>query len=111
MGAWFITAKLKTVDNVDLEISTSLYIQNTRPVSSIMLSKSSVEPDEQIEIAPVGSYDPNSDDLSFEWTISDGSTYSDKFIQHSFNDEGTYSVELVVTDEWGQLVGRKKTSM
>ncbi len=110
-GAWTITAKLKTVDNVDLEISTSLYIQNTRPVSSIMLSKSSVEPDEQIEIAPVGSYDPNSDDLSFEWTISDGSTYSDKFIQHSFNDEGTYSVELVVTDEWGQLVGRKKTSM
>ncbi|MCC6601162.1 MAG: gliding motility-associated C-terminal domain-containing protein [Crocinitomicaceae bacterium] len=40
-------------------------------------------------------------DASFEWTISDGSVYSDLSPRHTFSAEGEYKVALSVTDRVG----------
>lgn len=48
-----------------------------------------------------GSFDPDGSVVLFEWDFGDGSGGNGVTTSHSFADSGTYTVELVVTDDQG----------
>ena len=49
------------------------------------------------------SYDPDNDDSisSYDWDFGDGSTGNGKSPKHTYNSQGNYTVELIVTDNKG----------
>ena len=48
-----------------------------------------------------GSYDPESDPITFAWDFGDGSTGSGGAVTHAYSAAGTYTVTLSVTDQYG----------
>ena len=47
------------------------------------------------------SSDPNGDIVSWQWDFGDGTTSTDQFPDHTYTDNGTYTVKLTVTDAAG----------
>jgi parallel beta-helix repeat protein len=47
------------------------------------------------------SFDPNNDELFYNWDFGDGSTGQGALTEHKYNSPGNYSIELTVTDEHG----------
>ena len=49
------------------------------------------------------SSDPNGDQLTFLWHFSDGITMEGPVVEHEFESSGRWSVQLVVTDPYGEI--------
>lgn len=47
------------------------------------------------------SYDPDGEIVSYEWDFGDGSTGEGKIVQHTYENDGVYTVTLNVTDDYG----------
>lgn len=45
--------------------------------------------------------DPDTENMIFVWSFGDGGTDEGDVVEHAFNDEGTYTITLVVTDASG----------
>ena len=48
------------------------------------------------------SSDPNGDVVAWEWDFGDGTTSTEQFPDHTYTDNGTYTVTLKVTDATGK---------
>ena len=57
--------------------------------------------DQKIVFDGSGSYDPDGDDLVFQWDFGDGTTGGGVTTVHSYAEAGTYSVTLTVIDSHG----------
>ena len=56
---------------------------------------------EPVQFDGSDTYDPNYDDLTFSWDFGDGSKGSGKTPKHTYDEPGTYTIKLTVTDEDG----------
>jgi PKD repeat protein len=80
----------------------SIYIDNEAPTASASSDKISVFEDEVLEFTGMG-FDTSSDMgiLMYQWDFGDGNSGSGDHVTHSYENEGVYSVLLIVTDDSG----------
>lgn len=73
---------------------------NRDPEPSFDANESSPEPGETVEFDASPTSDSDGSIVSYEWDFDDGNATSGDFVTHNFS-EGTYTVELNVTDDEG----------
>jgi hypothetical protein len=76
---------------------------NQPPISSFTYTPSIPAPEQIITFDASTSYDPDGWIVAYTWNLGDGNvtTVADPIITHSYPIDGTYTVELTVTDNGG----------
>lgn len=82
---------------------------NQDPVAAFSITKDPVQPGEPTTLYALASYDPENDALSYAWDFGDGNTAGGVIHSHSYSSTGTYTVNLVVTDDAGGTSTTSKT--
>jgi len=77
--------------------SVNLSIENSPPVIGSVGAKSSARPGEKIYFDP-SVYDPEHDNLTYNWDFGDGGTSTDPTPVHAYAKEGSYAVTLNISD-------------
>jgi len=97
------TVTLTVTDNDELSDITSMGITvlNRPPVASFVESAETVYTGEAITFNASDSYDPDGTIVSYFWDFGDGTNATGVIVDHSYADDGTYTVILTVTDDDG----------
>jgi len=101
------TVSLIVTDNSGLASSAAQQVilvetaTNSAPVASFTVNKSIVDVGETINFDSSNSSDPDGDTLTFNWQFGDGSSSIVANPTHQYATEGTYTAQLVVTDDSG----------
>lgn len=74
---------------------------NRAPKAVIEFEPENPKTNQEISFSAVNSTDPDKDDLTYSWEFGDGETGSKMEVDHTYAVEGTYEVNLTVTDEEG----------
>jgi len=76
---------------------------NSEPAVIMSASKTNAIVGDIISFSASG-YDPNGDDLRYEWDFGDGTTAGNQLnVVHSYNTPGTYTVTVTVHDSQGNM--------
>ncbi|PRX47279.1 uncharacterized protein DUF1349 [Prauserella shujinwangii] len=90
-------------DNPDSGLYRIDYTQgNRRPVAQASATPSSGVAPLEVTFSSEGSHDPEGTELSYAWTFGDGGTSAEAAPVHTFTANGTYNVQLQVTDTTGK---------
>ena len=81
-------------------------LYNVLPTASLSIAPARPKPGEPAFLDAGGSTDPNNEIVHFVWTFGDGAGSSGQTASHTFEESGTYTISLIVTDEKG---GRSET--
>ena len=81
---------------------------NHSPVAVISASAISGEAPLEVTFDASQSYDPDDDEIRYEWNFGDGQVAQGKTVQHGFGTSGNYTVKLQVTDSKGKSVTSTK---
>ena len=98
------TVFLQVTDNSGNTGSTNKTVTisaNQNPTAAFVYSPSSPAVGDSVYFDASNSSDPDGSIVSFQWNFGDGHSGSGQQIQHRFNNAGTYTVVLVVTDNSG----------
>jgi PKD repeat protein len=71
---------------------------NQAPVAVISTNPTSGEAPLEVTFDASESYDPDGDEISYEWDFDDGNITEGETVQHGFGSPGSYTVRLRVTD-------------
>ncbi len=74
---------------------------NQNPVASFRIATTTIAINKAIGFDASASYDPNGDELSYNWDFGDGGTGSGKTISHKYTAVGKFLVTLDVSDGRG----------
>lgn len=91
---------------------TSINVDSVDPIANIELNKTTVNPSEIIEVDGGSSYDPDGTNIEYKWSFGNGEETqfgSDSLQTISYNEEGTYDIQLTVRDETGSTGTTTKT--
>ncbi len=101
-GLYNITLKIDDqTGTINSTYSTTIeYRVNADPVPAFDLPEQAA-PDDEIILSAINTMDPDSKNLSFHWSISDGSELNSKEATLSFDAPGDYDVTLTVDDGEG----------
>jgi PKD repeat protein len=103
------TWRLDTVDLVGVNESVESDL-NQAPKAHFRYSPDSPTTSDLITFDAARSDDPDDSTItSYDWDFGDGTTDAGKEVQHSYDANGTYAVELNVTDGRGKSVARSQT--
>jgi len=80
---------------------TGCALFNRAPIAVLSASPTSGGTPLVVQFSASGSYDPESDALTYAWDFGDGTTGSGVSVAHEYTAEGSYSVTLTVTDVGG----------
>ncbi|PSQ41911.1 hypothetical protein BRD17_09925 [Halobacteriales archaeon SW_7_68_16] len=103
----FATGGTKTVgvrvtdDSRLTDTATTTVVVNEFPTASISVSPTSPTTADTVSVDASGSSDSDGSIASYDWTLGDGATASGETASHSYADDGTYTIELTVTDDDG----------
>ena len=102
----YVKYYIQAFDNAGNDAKTPIFdysvnVPNVPPVALFSQSASTVYTGEVIDFNASASYDPDGTIVSYEWNFGDGSTDSGVAVSHSYEENGTYSVMLTVTDDDG----------
>ena len=75
---------------------------NQAPVAVISANPTSGEAPIEVSFDASESYDPDGDELSYEWNFDDGNIAEGEIVQHGFGSPRSYTVRLLVTDSKGK---------
>jgi PKD repeat protein len=94
---------LTVTDNDDLTNSFSAVktVLNRLPVALFTESATTVLTDEVIYFNATDSYDLDGDITDYFWTFGDETNTTGVLVEHAYDDNGTYTVTLTVTDDDG----------
>jgi len=97
------TATLTVTDNDGLTDATSadVTVLNRAPVAIFTESAETVYTGEVIHFNATQSYDPDGVVVSYFWNFGDGTNSTGATVDHSYSDDGTYTVTLTITDDDG----------
>lgn len=88
--------------NIDRDyISIEVSEQEQSPTAVANANPTSGQAPLSVEFDASDSSDPNKDIESYRWFFDDGSSTRGELVTHTFDEAGTYDVELVVTDSNG----------
>jgi len=84
-------------------------IHNDLPFVNFTVSKQDVDVNEKIQFDSSGSYDPEGEDVSFQWFFGDGTKSTESNPTHNYNGPGKYKVTLFVGDVLNQMQQKSTT--
>jgi glucose/arabinose dehydrogenase/PKD repeat protein len=85
--------------NPDSGLYRISYIKGGRtPVAVSAATPDNGQPALEVSFSSEGSFDPDGDAITYEWTFGDGATSTDADPVHTYTAAGVYSAQLVVTD-------------
>ena len=98
------TVTLMVTDNdgaVDFALSSKTVLPNQPPVALFTESATTVFTNDIIKFNASASYDLDGTIVSYSWDFGDGNVATGVFVEHSYVDDGAYTVILTVTDDDG----------
>jgi PKD repeat protein len=97
------TVTLTVTDNDDLthlDTATEI-VENRPPVALFTQSVADIKTSKSTRFDAVISYDPDGKIESYFWDFGDGTNETGVEVRHSYEDDGSYTVTLTVTDDDG----------
>ncbi|NIN35656.1 MAG: PKD domain-containing protein, partial [Gammaproteobacteria bacterium] len=99
-GTYTVTLTITDDDGASGSVSsTKTILWNEPPVTVFTESAETVYTSESIIFNASESYDPDGLIISYVWDFGDGSNGTGVTIQHSYSDDGVYTVTLTVKDD------------
>jgi endoglucanase len=100
----YLVALTVTDTNANKDTETKTVIVYTGdPIASFTFSPNKPLPGEVVTFDASASTDVDGSITSYSWDFGDGSTDSGMTVNHSYSEEGTYSVTLTVSDDNGNI--------
>ena len=100
-GIYYATLVVIDDDGNQDSVTRKVTIENLPPAADFAASEEDTEVGEEILFTD-RTTDPEDKALVYAWDFGDGSTSSQKNPGHEYNQAGTYTVELTVTDDEGE---------
>ncbi|ADU31971.1 ThuA domain-containing protein [Evansella cellulosilytica] len=79
------------------------------PVIQVNVSKNYAFIGDEISFDSSGTYDPDGNDITFDWDFGDGTTSTEASPTHAYSENGEYTVRLSVTDATGKVASWNTT--
>lgn len=96
-----VTDNLGAVNSTTTEIVVEAAVANVEPVASMVVTPNAAAVNEVLNFDASGSSDSDGTIASYAWDFGDGNTGDSVTAQHAYAAAGSYTVELVVTDNEG----------
>ncbi|MCW4016794.1 MAG: PKD domain-containing protein [Candidatus Bathyarchaeota archaeon] len=100
-GSYVVTLTVTDDDDATNTASATERALNQEPVASFTQSAETTYTDEEIHFDGTGSYDSDGSIVSYAWDFGDGNTATGATVEHTYEDNGVYTVTLTVTDDDG----------
>jgi len=100
-GTYNVTLTVTNNDGLNNTNSQNITVLNRPPVASFTESATTVLTGTTITFNASTSYDPDGTIVSYFWDFGDGTNATGVTVDHSYSDDGTYTVTLTVTDDDG----------
>ncbi|WP_162449643.1 ThuA domain-containing protein [Phytoactinopolyspora mesophila] len=85
--------------NPDSGLYRISYVKGGRtPVASASATPDNGQPPLEVSFSSEGSFDPDGEDITYQWNFGDGTTSDDPNPTYTYTEPGVYPVQLVVTD-------------
>ncbi|MCW4052202.1 MAG: PKD domain-containing protein [Candidatus Bathyarchaeota archaeon] len=98
-GIYTVTLTITDDDDLQDTVSTNITVLNRSPLASFSESATLVFTDSIITFNASSSYDSDGSIVSYFWTFGDGQNTTGMITQHTYTDDGTYIVNLTITDD------------
>jgi len=100
-GIYTVVLTVTDDDGTTDTATSTKTVLNRAPVASFAESAETVYTGEVITLNASGSYDPDGSIVSYFWDFGDGTNAAGVIVDHSYVDNGTYTVAVTVTDDDG----------
>lgn len=100
-GTYTVTLTITDNDGLNSTASDTIVVQNRPPVASFTESAEIVDTNVVIHFNASESYDPDGSIVSYYWDFGDGTNATGMIVNHTYPDNGNYTVKLTVTDDDG----------
>ncbi|MGH9421713.1 MAG: PKD domain-containing protein, partial [Thermoanaerobaculia bacterium] len=86
--------------SLDARTRRALLTETQPPLGSVDGPYTSAE-GSAVNMSAAGSLDPNGSIVSYQWSFGDGGTATGSSVSHTYTNNGTYNVNMIVTDNDG----------
>ncbi len=100
-GSYVVTLTVTDNEGATDSANATKTVKNRAPVASFTETAEVVDTEEIIYFDASDSSDPDGTIVDYSWDFGDGTTGSGVSVQHSYSQDGTYTVTLTVTDDDG----------
>ncbi len=102
-GIYQIRLMVSDLDEAEVWINTTIEIENVKPTAKITIDYKKFYVDDVISFFATESFDTSSDidSLIYIWDFGDGQTGNGLAVNHSYIEQGEYTLKLNVTDDDG----------
>ena len=108
-GTYSVTLTVTDDDGATDSITVTKTVRNQSPVANFTESAHTVYTGENIDFDASGSHDPDGTIVSYSWDFGDGNTATGATVSHAYADNGSYVVNLTVTDDDGATASAHAT--
>jgi len=108
-GFYSVTLTVTDNDGATDSAHATKIVMNSPPVASFTETAEIVDTDETISFDASESSDPDGIIVTYSWDFGDGNTATGVEVDHAYEDDGTYTVTLIVTDNDGATDTAKAT--
>jgi len=102
-GAYPVTLTVTDDDGATASTTATKTILNKPPVASFTESAETIYTSETITFNASDSYDSDGTIVSYFWDFGDGTNATGIVVQHSYSEDGVYTITLTVTDDDGAV--------
>jgi len=88
-------------ETLSITVTEPVTPSNSDPSASFSASKTEVDTNESVSLDGSASSDSDGTIVSYQWDFGDGSTGTGETVNHSYTDDGQYTITLTVTDDLG----------
>ncbi len=100
-GTYTVTLIITDDDGAIDFVTATKTVLNHPPIASFIENATTIQTGVVVRFEASASYDPDGTIISYFWTFGDGTNATGVIVTHAYADDGTYSVNLTVTDNDG----------
>ncbi|USZ69232.1 PKD domain-containing protein [Halorussus salilacus] len=102
-GSYTVELEVTDDDGLTDTVTETVDVEevNEPPSADISCTPTEATTDDTVECSAAGSIDEDGTLSAFDWQLGDGTTDDGEYVTHTFEESGTYTVELAVTDDDG----------